>query len=109
MKKRFRAIKPKPGELLVKYGKEPGDNPDLLYCWPENTCGMRRDSRIVMNALERIPVFEGRTLREELEARGYDITTLRLSIKKQSAETNERNLYAEIKEGFDALVEDRNK
>lgn len=83
MSKRFRQPIPKPGELLVKYGRPGhGESPDLVYTWPENTCGMRRDSRILMVAIEELKVFEGRTLRQELEARGYDIRTFRLSIKK---------------------------
>jgi hypothetical protein len=84
--KRLRAPKAKDGELLVKYGKEFGDE-DLFYCYPDNECGMKRDSRMLMLAFERTVLFQedGRTLRQELEARGYDITTLRFSIMKKPA------------------------
>jgi len=82
MKKRYRTPKAKDGELLVKYGQEYGDR-DLFYCYPENECGMKRDSRILMMAFEREKILGGKTLRQELEARGYDITTLKFSIKKR--------------------------
>lgn len=84
MKKRFRKPQAKDGELLVKYGKENGDE-DLFYCYPDNECGMRRDSKMLMLVFERTVIFpeDGRTLRQELEARGYDITTLKFSVKKQ--------------------------
>lgn len=82
MKKRYRTPVAKPNELLVKYGQEYG-NRGLYYCYPENGCGMKCDSRIVMTAFERAPIYEGKTMREELEARGYDITTLKFSIMKK--------------------------
>lgn len=83
--KRLRTPKAKDGELLVKYGKEYGDE-DLFYCYPDNECGMKRDSRMLSMAFERTVLFpeDGRTLRQELEARGYDITTLKFSVMKKT-------------------------
>jgi|688.fasta_scaffold1307146_1 hypothetical protein len=81
--KRLRAPKAKDGELLVKYGKEYGDE-DLFYCYPDNECGMKRDSKMVMLAFERTPILDGKTLRQELEARGYDMTTLKFSVMKKT-------------------------
>lgn len=81
MKKRFRAPKAKEGELLAKYGQEYGDK-DIYYCWPENECGMRADSRLVMSALEGVKIHDDKTLRELLIERGYDITTLKFTIRK---------------------------
>lgn len=83
--KRLRTPKAKDGELLVKYGKEYGDE-DLFYCYPDNECGMKRDSRLLSMAFERTVIFpeDGRTLRQELEARGYDITTLKFSVMKKT-------------------------
>lgn len=83
--KRFRTPKAKDGELLVKYGKG-DDGEDLYYCHPDNTVGMNRDSRLLRFVFERIVVFpeDGRTLRQELEARGYDISTLKFSVMKKS-------------------------
>ena len=82
-KKRYRTPQAKEGELLVKYGQEHGDR-DLYYCWPENEYGMKRDSKMLMLAFENADVFDGKTLRQELEERGYDIETLKFSIKKKA-------------------------
>ena len=80
--KRYRTPKAKDGELLVKFGQEHGDK-DLYYCYPQNECGMKNDSKIVTHAFERADVLNGKTLRKELEDRGYDITSLKFSIKKK--------------------------
>ena len=94
MKKRYRKPVAKDGELLVRYGKEYGDE-DLFYCYPDNECGMKRDSKMLMLAFERTVIFQedGRTLRQELEARGYDITTLKFSVMKKqpNAEMDDRD------------------
>lgn len=84
MARRWRKPVAKPGELLVKWGKEYGDE-DLYYCFPDNECGMSRDSRLMSCAFESTVLFkeDGRTLRQELEARGYDIKTLKFSIMKK--------------------------
>ena len=81
MIKRFRTPKAKDGQLLVKYGQQYGDR-DLFYCWPENGDGMRADSRLLMNALERVEIYDRKPLRKLLEERGYDITTLKFTIQK---------------------------
>ncbi len=80
--RRFRKPVAKAGELLVKYGQEYGDR-DLYYCWPPNGDGMKRDSGLLMKAIDDVKIYEDRTLRQELELRGYDITTLKFSIKKK--------------------------
>ena len=82
MRKRFRVPVAKPGELLVKWGKEYGEE-DLFYCRPENTCGMRRDAKLLSIAFEDTILLDGKTLRQELEDRGYDIKTLKFSIMKK--------------------------
>lgn len=82
MVKRWRKPVAKPGELLVKWGKEYGDE-DLYYCFPDNGSGMRRDSKAVMVAFESNVNLDGKNLRQELEARGYDIKTLKFSIMKK--------------------------
>lgn len=74
--------KARPGELLVKYGKDDCGNNCLVYCWPDNTCGMKSDSRVVMDAFERQDIDDLGTMTEILKSRGYDITTLKFSIKK---------------------------
>ena len=82
MTKRLRNPVAKENELLVKYGKEHGEE-DLFYCWPDNDTGMKADCRIVMFAFEREKIFDGKIMRQLLEERGYDITTLKFSIMKQ--------------------------
>lgn len=83
MQKRYRKPKAKDGQLLVKYGQEDGER-DLFYCWPDNDSGMKRDVRLLMLALERNEVWDGKSVRQELEDRGYDITTLKFTISKKS-------------------------
>ena len=82
--KRYRKPRAKDGELLVAYGKSDGEE-DIFYCYPDNECGMKRDSKMLSYAFERTVIFQedGRNLREELEARGYDITTMKFSIMKK--------------------------
>lgn len=65
MQKRFRMPVAKDGELLVKYGQEHGDR-DLFYCYPDNECGMKRDSKMLMLmlAFERTKVLDDKTLRK---------------------------------------------
>lgn len=79
--KRWRAPNAKKGELLAKYGKEYGEL-DIYYCWNGDE-QMGRDSKMLAHAFESIDIFDGNNLREELEKRGYDITTLKFSIHKK--------------------------
>lgn len=80
--RRYRAPQAKPGQLVAGYGKiEPRGQPSVCYAWGgAGACSA--DGRILSNALEGAPVFDGKTLVEELEARGYDLSTLRFSIEK---------------------------
>ncbi|MEN3212283.1 hypothetical protein PUR23_19930 [Methylorubrum populi] len=85
-RKRYRVFEAKPGQLLARYGRaEHWDEPDLCYAWGDRH--IKPDSRMLMMAFEQVPVFEGKTLRQELEARGYDITTLRFSIEQKATPT----------------------
>ena len=79
--KRYRTPKAKPGELLVKYGQEHGDL-DLYFCYGGKGA-TSRDSKMLMLAFERDIGF-GKSLREELEERGYDITTLKFSVQQRA-------------------------
>ena len=81
----MRAPKAKAGELLVKFGRFEGEV-DLFYCYPANECGMKRDSRLLSMAFERTEIIDGKTLRESLEERGYDITTFKFSILRKAIE-----------------------
>lgn len=86
MKKRYRRKHAKPGELLAYYGKADSyGDPDLCYAWGEGC--QKADSRLVDYALHRKDYDVFGTYHpsfiEELEKRGYDITTLKFSIKKK--------------------------
>lgn len=80
--KRWRTPTAKPGELKAAYGRVDGEL-DLGYAWG-GSGAEKSDSRILMRALEENNVYDGKSLRQELEERGYDITTLRFSIQKKA-------------------------
>lgn len=87
--KRLRVPHAKPGELLARWGKEEpgrGHGADIVYAWGDG-CD-RSDPRCLAAALgdrRRYDMGPERSLFELLEARGYDITTLRFSIQKKAA------------------------
>ena len=85
MKKRYRRIEAKRGELRAGYGRlERGDRPCVVYAWGPGTG--KPDSRILCNALEENPVYGGKTLVQELEARGYDLDTLKFTIQMKQVQ-----------------------
>lgn len=70
--------------------------PDIMYAW-RGTSGMKCDSRLLHSVMStRQPDFDSKPIFskmqpsfiEELEARGYDITTIRFSISKKKEEVN---------------------
>ena len=91
MTKRLRTPKAKPGQLVVAWGKvDRYSDPSLVYAFPDRDG--KCDSRVVCDALEGkryrpallAPGYTVmKSLAEELEARGYDLTTLRLTISKK--------------------------
>lgn len=90
MKKRYRTLKAKPGELRAYYGMADGEGPDICYAHGDGVS--RSDARLLHSTLsgDRMTLdFPGIGHRfdpsfiDELESRGYDITTLRFSVKKQ--------------------------
>ena len=83
--KRWRKPTAKTGELKVAFGKYEGEL-DIFYCYPENESGMSRDSRMLSAFFEWLKGYDGLTLRQELERRGYDITTLKFSVMKANPE-----------------------
>lgn len=89
--KRLRAPKLRDGELRVYWGREPGDSPDVIFAW-QGDPSMRRDTRLLHYHLasqrpdpNARPLFSKMdpSLFEELDRRGYDLTTLRFSIMKK--------------------------
>lgn len=81
MAKRWRTPKAKPGELKIAYGKDCGDI-DLFYCHGGSGAD-KCDSRMLSHFIEDVAYFEGRNLRQELEYRGYDITTLKFTVQRK--------------------------
>lgn len=77
MPKRYRVRRNvKPGELCMYWGVEQhnANSPDLMV--HSKAPAKRADAGMLIYAFER-------DLRKELEARGYDVTTLKFSIMKK--------------------------
>ena len=91
--KRYRTPNAKAGEVKIVYGRiDRHNDPDLCVAWGAGT-DMKCTGRLVMNALTEKamrlkfpgPGHEYRpSLVEELEARGFDIETLRFTISKKA-------------------------
>lgn len=90
--KRFRRPKLKNGELRVYWGKLPRDSADVIIAW-QGDPSMKRDANFLFYSLcnehpdvQAIHLFSKMkpSVVKELEARGYDITTLKFSIMKKS-------------------------
>jgi hypothetical protein len=69
------------GWLTAYWGRESrGAKKDLVFGSP-----CRPDGHLLYGAFAFIEVGHGKTLVQELEARGYDITTLQFSVKRKWA------------------------
>jgi hypothetical protein len=66
----------KPANLRVRWSKR---ERDLTFAWEQHA----PDGHLMHNAFNVVPVHGGRSLTEELEARGYDLTTLRFQIRRK--------------------------
>ena len=91
--KRLRTPKLQDGELRIYWGREPHDRtPDIMFAW-QGDRSMKRDTNLLHymmcskhpdpNAKPLFSVMRP-SLMEELDARGYDLTTLKFSIKKKA-------------------------
>lgn len=81
-KRRERRVKP--GELAVYYAKLRGQDPDVIL---HNESPARRADAHYMHSVLNTPRFDHRgnpepSVIEELQSRGYDITTLDFSIHR---------------------------
>lgn len=84
--KRFRAPKAKDGELKLKWGRLPHDEPDICGAWGDG-CS-KRDLHLMFNALcgprNRFnSTTQDISIIEDLADRGYDLETLKFSIQKK--------------------------
>jgi hypothetical protein len=98
--KRYRTRKAKPGELIAYYGKaERWDAPGICTAYGGSGAS-RADSCLLMTALtiniaefikhgSNDQYWPFRSLLEELEVRGYDLATLRFSIQRKAADSEE--------------------
>lgn len=75
--------------ITVIWSHEPRQENELTYFWRNRDdyveagiSSCRRDTSILMSAIEGTPLFSGKTLKQELIERGYDISTLKFSIEK---------------------------
>ncbi len=94
--KRFRTPKLKDGELRIYWGKLPHNSPDVVFAW-QGDSSMKRDSALLHYRFgskhpdpHAKPIFSKMepSLLEDLEARGYDLTTLHFSIRKKTCTPN---------------------
>ena len=91
--KRLRTPKLQDGELRMYWGREcRGSVPEIMFAW-QGDRGMKHDANLLHYMmcskrpdLTATPLFSVMqpSLIEELDARGYDLTTLKFSIKKKA-------------------------
>lgn len=86
---RGRMPSPKPGQIKVAWATEHRDTPQLHFVYAGNRL-MSRDVNMIRSQFLTRPTASGISFLEELEARGYDLSTLKFSIEKlPSAEVSE--------------------
>jgi hypothetical protein len=76
-----RKVTAKPGQIRVGWGPHDRGEPyDLSYAWGGDGA-VKSDARMISSAFEETKNAWGRTLREELEHRGYDLNTLKFEVQ----------------------------
>lgn len=88
MSRRRRSLKAKPGELIAFYGYAEGEGPDLCAAWGGKGASSP-DARCLIAALSSKVVGDLPFFRE-LEQRGYDLSTLKFTVKKKVSLEKER-------------------
>jgi hypothetical protein len=87
MPKRYRVPKMGPGELRLEWGKMPKDDWDVQYYSTDPLEPKRHMALMHWAFATKRPNFAGRlepSFIEELIQRGYDIETIKFSIKKKA-------------------------
>lgn len=97
--KRLRTPKLEDGELRIYWGREPRGYPEIMFAW-QGDRAMKRDTNLLHYVMcsKKPKINLGKidwsvmepSLFEELDARGYDLTTLKFSVKKKN-ESKEKN------------------
>ena len=72
----------KDGELSVSYGYLRDESSEAIYYTNGPGCHSA-DARVMAHAFEGVEIHDGKSLAKVLEARGYDMTTLRFTIQKK--------------------------
>lgn len=81
-------LEAKPGELKAGWGRgDDDDGPDVSAAWQHPA--QKGDMNLLLGwlGMMRPPGFD-QSFTAELEARGYDLTTLKFSIQKKDAESH---------------------
>jgi len=72
----------KPGTLAVRWRRNPeGLGPDFVFYYPTNPS----DGHLLHSVFDCSDIHNGNTLIEELDRRGYDLSTLQFTIRKKSS------------------------
>ncbi|PZR54615.1 MAG: hypothetical protein DI537_54855 [Stutzerimonas stutzeri] len=83
--KRYRALTAKPGELKLGWGREDRhDSVGIMAAWGEGC--PRADGTFLFSLNQPTYDYKGDTVPaflKELDARGYDLSTLKFSIQKK--------------------------
>jgi hypothetical protein len=78
------------GWLTAFWGRDMrGAKKDLVFGSP-----CRPDGHLLYGAFQVVELSPGKTLIQELEARGYDITTLQFSVKRKWKPNEDHNVQA---------------
>lgn len=84
-KKRYRALTAKPGELKLGWGREDRhDSVGIMAAWGEGCA--RGDGTFLFSLNQPTYNYKGgveKAFLQELDARGYDLSTLKFSIQKK--------------------------
>jgi hypothetical protein len=89
MPKRYRLPKPKPGEFIVRWSRVPLESraPEICYVWGDGVPNRDKHLFHIYFCMDR-PKFGAAcqvdpSFAKELELAGYDMDTLRFSIRKK--------------------------
>lgn len=74
-------MRARPGELKATWSRR---EEDINFDWGGSGAG-KPDGHMLYGAICCVVLVGGKTLMQELEARGYDLTTLRFSIRQKPA------------------------
>lgn len=84
--------KAKPGEVLLIHGRLPGQSPDHIVMWG-GSGATKRHANLVLHNFNSPKVWRGlddppKSFFEELEAAGFDLTTIEFRIRMKPQQEN---------------------